>query len=966
MLSSFNHGNFTIELSLSPPPSPSHTPIHTHRAASKGHLHVVEFLLEQGAHAVVSPTTNLTALHYACLGGHTDVVNALLNKLPALLAIDDSPQETSLHMAAREGHVEIVRNLLAVAARAEQLKTPEHSYEEEPYLYGHDNEKVRMNESLPEMVIDVMAPTVNGKRTPLHEAATHGHVEVVKLLVDFLREYRSHSSSAHCTPLKKSDLETVNSLNFLKESPRNSQPQGSRKANAVPGIDTMTLRGRTAFHEAARLGHLEVMEVLLQAGADINAFMRPALDVTINTDLTALVQACLMSRIDIVRFLLQHGATDARLKALSRTLRIPHDDVAGLLLCYNGGVQVVSTNEGSRSGKKKTPEKENPIVMLDLSWNSKNLSYVRKEWLQLATTEITRPSNSQLCAISQLDISSNNLKEVPIGIFQLPHLTELDMSRNRISFLPVLPNERNGGWTCHKLNHFEINVNQLTSLPPCLFSLRELKEFYANSNKIKEVPIAVWTAPCLRKLYLNRNELEVVHTSYPSCGSPSTSGSPIAGSVNMVGSFADNASSLPDSGYAGSQPSFANVFRPDFRQDTGGLEYSGRRKTLSSFPFASTKTSVTQRRGTTIIPRTKLHTQAFVSRRFESFNDKALEEEDYSELETSESVDEESGFVPLEVLDFSHNKLTSVPAGLSCLAPKLTKLLISHNYIRSLGQISDYPPEIEQLDASSNELHTAIAPAATHGDTRYLQPCARKQLMVSAVEPSSPFSYKPCGHRAHRNLRKLTTLRLNNNQLVDVQLFRLVNKQKTADLTASFEESTFAVKQRANTASDPFALMVSPTNRPSPKEDLTKSISAKRSSMKKHQVYVIESPAPHDHSGSSNSSHSGGSSHEELSSPQPSPSFIISPLFPQLSTLEVTRNHLRMVPAHIHLMSNLSCLVLSHNPDIDTLPLELSNLEHLWNLEYEGCPLTNPPIEDLDKFRLAADKLLYMRSLLHE
>ena len=85
-----------------------------------------------------------------------------------------------------------------------------------------------------------------------------------------------------------------------------------------------------------------------------------------------------------------------------------------------------------------------------------------------------------------------------------------------------------------------------------------------------------------------------------------------------------------------------------------------------------------------------------------------------------------------------------------------------------------------------------------------------------------------------------------------------------------------------------------------------------------------------------------------------------------LATLELSYNQLRNVPSKIHRISSLSSLLLNHNKDIDHLPLELSNLEHLWNLEYEGCPLTNPPKEDLDKYRLASDKLQYMRSLLHE
>ena len=215
----------------------------------------------------------------------------------------DSPQETSLHIAAREGHVEIVRNLLAVAGRAEQLKTPECSVEVEAYLYGSKEEKVVMNDVLPEIIVDVLAPSGQDQKTPLHEAAENGHTDVVKLLIEYMKEYR--------VP-KRSSVDTLpgHTPHWGEGLMATPPTQGGSplKTNIVPGIDTFTVKGQTAFHEAARKGHFEVLENLLQAGADINAIMRPS------QDLTALVQASLMGRVDIVRFLLQHGATDARLR----------------------------------------------------------------------------------------------------------------------------------------------------------------------------------------------------------------------------------------------------------------------------------------------------------------------------------------------------------------------------------------------------------------------------------------------------------------------------------------------------------------------------------------------------------------------------------------------------------------------------------------------------------------------------
>ena len=97
-------------------------PPHTHSAAKFGHTHIVDYLLSNGAVAVASRRFNYTALHWACSQGHNDVVVCLLNRLPALLIIDDSPGETSLHMAARNGHTNIVCNLVAVVTPDQQIR----------------------------------------------------------------------------------------------------------------------------------------------------------------------------------------------------------------------------------------------------------------------------------------------------------------------------------------------------------------------------------------------------------------------------------------------------------------------------------------------------------------------------------------------------------------------------------------------------------------------------------------------------------------------------------------------------------------------------------------------------------------------------------------------------------------------------------------------------------------------------
>ena len=943
----------------------------------------MEYCLDEGAVAVANPLTNKTALHMACENGYTDVVVALLNRLPALLMIDDSPGETSLHIAARTGHTDIACNLLKVAEQTEVLKSiygqPREEEASMGYLYDGSNNRHVMNEALPEIEVDVMARSANENRTALHDAAISGNTEVVQLLLDFLR---AHSSSPRLirsvggrASLRQSPLPSSKAPPTMHETnlddPRYSDSKATR---CVPGVDMSTLKGRTAFHEASRHQHYDVMEVLLQAGADINAFMNMDLDPTVNTDLTALVQACLMDQPETVRFLLRHGAKDSRLKALSRSLKAKLYTVAGILLCYNNQVREVAADVA----RALALSVEGSKTFFQVMWNSKSLKEMCKEWLETVVCEL--PSyQDRSCAIAQIDLSTNQITDLPIELFRLPYLTTLDISRNQITALPHDEGKSNGGWACSRLSLLEAGKNQLTYFPPCLFQLKELKEVNACSNKITTVPASVWLAPKLCKLYLSGNMIEIFPAS--SQMASESSDEPVwnvSDSPSRLSSFSPtnfSGSAVSDSGYKSDAHNLSQQGDSVTMEFSGSPQSSRMERRPSLFPYALSNLHTVEHR-----EQHTIQTQAVISRRLESFHDANMEVEELEELEDIQLGEGDGEAFTLEVLDLSGNQLTEVPANLSCLTPKLTKLNLARNRIKVLGRINDFPQDLEFLDVSRNALHCSLAPASSILDQRLHQPCARLQLSspshgggasvggdpsLGGTPTTSSFVSKLCSHRTHKNLRKLSTLKMNHNYLIDMQLFRSVNKIAKPDFSASMEEPTSV--QRSNT----MGVAVEKAVATPPMQHLSKSINinfiSRAAVLTKKTAHEVASP-PQPLTPATPSSSGGGSKEEQTpaSVAATSPALVISPLYPVLATLELSHNQLRSVPFNVHRISSLSSLLLSHNKDIDTLPLELSNLEHLWNLEYEGCALTNPPVEDLDKFRLASDKLMYMRSLLHE
>ncbi|MHC4228208.1 MAG: ankyrin repeat domain-containing protein, partial [Planctomycetota bacterium] len=82
---------------------------------------------EKGANVNATDTTGETALHIAALGGHKDVVLALLDAKASANA-ENPMGRTPLHYAAREGHSAAVEALLAHGATVNAKdKSPGHT-----------------------------------------------------------------------------------------------------------------------------------------------------------------------------------------------------------------------------------------------------------------------------------------------------------------------------------------------------------------------------------------------------------------------------------------------------------------------------------------------------------------------------------------------------------------------------------------------------------------------------------------------------------------------------------------------------------------------------------------------------------------------------------------------------------------------------------------------------------------------
>lgn len=254
-------------------------------AANNGRLDVVKLLLASGADVDYRSDGGWTPAVFAANNGHAETLQELLNN-GADACSSSMNGWTPITCAADGGHVEAVRVLLEAGAR-----------------------------------IDASAAIVNGW-SALVVAASRGFEAVAKKLLD-------HGADVN--------HRTENSGTALIIASQNGHYETARLL-VTHGADVMIQfksTGWTALHAASFNGHLKVAELLLNSGADINHVTtlpqnalacatirhhseivrllaehpRVEVDITTHNDMTPLMTACHEQMINIVRILLEKGAS---------------------------------------------------------------------------------------------------------------------------------------------------------------------------------------------------------------------------------------------------------------------------------------------------------------------------------------------------------------------------------------------------------------------------------------------------------------------------------------------------------------------------------------------------------------------------------------------------------------------------------------------------------------------------------
>ena len=245
---------------------------------------VCQVLIDAGADIETKDVEGRSPLHFACSSGSLGVVKMLV-RAGAGVGVPDSMGQTCLMLATYCRHTETVRYLVGLK---------EVDVDKRNNMRGYTVLHLAVQQNLADMVkvfidagAEVEAKDGSG-HSPLHVASSSGSLEFVKLLV------------AAGAGVRVTDNEGATCLLFAAV---HGCTETVRYLVGVEGVEvehTDDIYGRTALHWALHTQHADVVQVLIDAGANIEAKDKKGY--------SPLLFACVIGELVLVKKLVAAGA----------------------------------------------------------------------------------------------------------------------------------------------------------------------------------------------------------------------------------------------------------------------------------------------------------------------------------------------------------------------------------------------------------------------------------------------------------------------------------------------------------------------------------------------------------------------------------------------------------------------------------------------------------------------------------
>ena len=200
-------------------------------AAKNDEVELAKILLESGADAEVANNTGNTPLHIACSRGNETISALLVRKCPKAIAMQSTNVKTApLHLAVMAGSISCVKLLLRRGANKD---CKAHEGVTAMHLAAVLGQR-QMVQYLLDRGADSMALT-DEERLPLHSACTHGRTEVADVLLRHYPKAVNAKSKTKSTPLH--EAASGGGVNCVKLLLKKGADTTAKNANGQLPID---------------------------------------------------------------------------------------------------------------------------------------------------------------------------------------------------------------------------------------------------------------------------------------------------------------------------------------------------------------------------------------------------------------------------------------------------------------------------------------------------------------------------------------------------------------------------------------------------------------------------------------------------------------------------------------------------------------------------------------------------------
>ena len=302
-------------------------------AASNGSAAMIGVLADAGADVNAPDPAGDTPLMNATRVGRIDAVTVLLDRGATINATDATFQQTALMVAVRENHPEVVKLLIgrgaSVKAKTRIGRTPPWVLPNSVPGFGHGIGIVRGG-----LPTRGSRPPIPGGMTPLLYAARDGRLDIVQMLLDAgadINERDANDIPALIAAITNNHPDVAHFLIDRGADIKAVDWYGRTPLWAAVETRNMDVDNATFVNSIDRAPYLDLIQVLLQRGVDVNARMkevppirRDFLRITGSlawvdfTGQTPFLTAALAGDLTVMKLLLKHGA-DPQIPTFSGT-----------------------------------------------------------------------------------------------------------------------------------------------------------------------------------------------------------------------------------------------------------------------------------------------------------------------------------------------------------------------------------------------------------------------------------------------------------------------------------------------------------------------------------------------------------------------------------------------------------------------------------------------------------------------